>query len=258
MGGLALLLGTLATVAACGAPAGPPTAAVVLRQAQNAPITDLRFTANGTFASALGALLGGQNGASGSTLSFQAMVTGTLTTAPKRADLALSFGQQQQAQSAQGVAVEIITDAATQTGYVRLPGLAQLGLGANQWLKLPLDGVTGYLDPALFSNFEQLTHATMVGSETIGGVAVYHLRGTQQLPQGLGSASEDFYVRQDNAFPVRVTLQGAVQVPTQVAGGGAGATGSGPAASVQVTISFTGVNTGATVSLPSSSQVVAA
>jgi hypothetical protein len=230
---------------------------MVLRQAQSAKITDLRFTASGTFASALGALLGGQNDTTSSTLSFRATVTGTLTTTPERADLALSLGQQQQSsgQSAQGVAVEIITDAATQAGYVRLPILASLGLGTDQWLRLPLDGVASYLDPALFTNFEQLTHATLVDSETIGGVAVYHLRGTQQLPQGLGSASEDFYVRQDNAYPVRVALQGAVQVPTQVTGG-SGGTATGPAASVQVTISFTGVNTGTAIALPSSSQVV--
>ncbi len=231
---------------ACGVPSGPPTAASVLRQAQTAKITDLSFTATGTFASSLGAILGGQS-ADGASLSFQADVTGTLTTAPQRAHLALALGQQQ------GVAVEIITDAASQTGYVRLPVLAQVGLDTGQWIAVPLDGLASYLDTSIFINFEHLTKATLVGSETIQGVAVYHLRGAQQLQAGIGSATEDFYVRQDNAYPVRVSIQSAVTTPTQATDGASA--GSRPAATVKVIITFTGVNTGSTIALPSGSQV---
>ncbi len=243
---VALLLGALA-LPACGVPPAPPTAASILRQAQTAKITDLHFTATGTFASSLAALLGGQS-ADGSTFTFQAAVTGTLTTAPRRAELALLVGQEQ------GVALQIITDAATQTGYVRLPALAPVGLGPNWWIHVPLDGLATYLDPSLFTNFEQLSQPTLVGAETIRGIAVYHLHGAQQLASGIGSTTEDFYVRQEGAYPVRVGIHGAVTVPTPASD----TTGAGgrPAASVQVTIDFTSVNSGLTIALPPSSQVV--
>jgi len=233
-------------LSACGVPSGPPTAASVLRQAQTAKITDLRFTATGTFASSLSAILGGQS-ANGSSFSFQAEVTGTLTTTPRRTHLALALGQKQ------SVAVEIITDAATQTGYVRLPFLAEVGLDTGQWIAVPLDGLATYLDTSIFTDFEQLTQATLVGTETIQGVAVYHLRGAQQLQAGIGEATEDFYVRQDNAYPVRVTIQGTVNAPTRATDNTNAS--SRPAATVKVNITFTGVNTGNAIALPSGSQV---
>jgi hypothetical protein len=238
------LFGALAFVlilAACGSQP-VPTAAFVLHEAQTAKITDLSFTAAGTFASSLGATLNGQSGG-GSDLTFQANLTGKITMSPQRADLALSLGR------GQGVAIEIITDAATQTGYVRLPALDQAG--AAQWISVPLGDLASYLDTSIFTNFEHVTQAKMIGPDTINGAAVYHLQGKQQLQQGTGSATEDFYVRQDNAYPVRVVVQGSVSVP-DAAGSG---TATGPAASIDVTIDFTGVNTGAAITLPSGSQV---
>lgn len=243
---LAPLVGTLA-LAACAQVYGAPDAATVLREAQAAKITDLSFTATGTFASSLAGALGGQS-ADGSNLSFQADVTGKITMSPQRADIAVSLGQ------GQGVAVEIITDAATQTGYVRIPALAQAGLGSDQWIQVPLDGLATYLDTSIFTNFEHITKATMVGPDTINGVAVFHLKGSQQLQQDLGNVTEDFYVRQDNTYPVRVVIQGSVSVPTQTTGGTG--TGSSPAATVSVTTNFTGVNTGIAIALPSGSQVL--
>jgi hypothetical protein len=235
-------------LAACDVPNTLPDAATVLAQAQTAKITDLSFTATGTFASSLGAVLGG--GSDGSNFSFQADVSGKITMSPQRADLAFSLGQ------GQGVALEIITDAATHNGYVRVPALAQAGLGTGQWIQVPLDGLATYLDTSIFSNFEHIAKATMVGPDTISGVAVYHLRGTQQLQQGVGGATEDFYVRKDNSFPVRVVIHGSVSVPTQATGGTGG--GSAPAATVDVTTNFTGVNTGIAIALPPASQVAGA
>jgi hypothetical protein len=239
------LFGALAfslLLAACGSQP-VPTAAFVLHEAQTAKITDLSFTAAGTFASSLGATLNGQSSSGGSNLTFQASLTGKITMSPQRADLALSLGQ------GQGVAIEIITDAATQTGYVRIPALDQAG--AAQWISLPLGNLASYLDTSIFTNFEHLTQAKMVGPDTINGTAVYHLQGKQQLQQGTGSATEDFYVRQDNAYPVRVVIQGSVSVPDATGSG----TATGPAASIDVTIDFTGVNTGAAITLPAGSQV---
>lgn len=236
---------SVGTLAGCGGPAPLPSAATVLREAQAAKITDLKFTATGTFASSLGPALTG--GADGSNLSFQATVTGTITTAPRRMDLRLALGQDQQ------VALEVITDASTGTAYVRVPFLDEIDPGINLWIRVPLDGLPAYLDPSIFTNFEQVTRPTMVGADTIGTVAVYHLKGAQQLQSSVGSASEDFYVRQDNTFPVRVTIQGAVTVP----GLAGDSTSTGGHASVQVTTDFTAVNTGLSIALPSSDQIIA-
>jgi hypothetical protein len=238
------LFGALAftlILAACGSQP-LPTAAFVLHEAQTAKITDLSFTAAGTFASSLGATLNGQS-SGGSDLTFQASLTGKITMSPQRADLALSLGQ------GQDVAIEVITDATTQIGYVRIPALDQAG--AAQWISLPLGDLGSYLDTSIFTNFEHVTQAKMVGPDTINGTAVYHLQGKQQLQQGTGSATEDFYVRQDNAYPVRVVIQGSVSVPDATGSG----TATGPAASSDVTIDFTGVNTGAAITLPSGSQL---
>jgi hypothetical protein len=235
----------LAACAAPGAPLGVPDAATVLRDAQAAKINDLTFSGSGTFASSLGGLLGGGTGG-GTDTSVQAYIAGKITMKPQRADLSLASAQ------GQAAFAEIITDTATETGYVNLPILAQAGLGGAGWIAVPLDGLGSYLDTSIFTNFEHVTNPAMVGAEVLNGTQVYHLRGEQQLPQGLGSATEDFYVRRDNSFPVRVIIQGSVSAPSSVTGG----TGSGSTtvASEKATIDFTGVNTGITISLPSGAQ----
>ncbi|MBF6591235.1 MAG: hypothetical protein IVW57_12015 [Ktedonobacterales bacterium] len=245
---LAPLLAVLA-LAACGLPgqSGPVLdAALVLQRTQAASIKDLSFSMKGTFAANLGSLLGSQSGGSG--VSLDGSGTGKITMAPQRADVSLALG------SSGGIAFEFITDAATQTVYAKIPGLSQItgGSNADQWYSLSAGSASALLDTSIFTNFENLTQAKNIGSSTLNGVSVWHLQGKQQYGGAIATATEDFYVRQDNYYPVKVVVSGSATIPTEVAGG-AGVSGS-PGATINITIDFTGVNSGTTITLPSGSQ----
>jgi hypothetical protein len=231
------------TLSACGFPganAQTLDAQTVLLRAQSAAINDLTFTADGTFAVDLGGLAQA-TGSSTSTISLDATIAGKITKSPQRADLSLSTSGSQDAM------LEIITDSASQSGYLNVPALGQLlGNSAGGWIKLPIGDVSSVIDTSLFDKFEQLTEAKNVGSDSIGGVSVWHLQGKQTFDGA--NATEDFYVRQDNYYPVKVVVKGDASVPTAVAGGAGGA-----GATVNVTINITKINSGLTIALPATS-----
>lgn len=223
------LLGAVAlmSLAGCGLPGAsafggsPPDAATILQRTQSAKITDVSFTLTGTLTASL------DPNTQGLKASFDG--TGKMTISPKRGDFALNVDA-----NSNKLPIEVITDSSGDAGYLNLSSLlAQLGVPAGYWLKLPLGSVANYVsDPTAFTNFMQITKPTLVGSETLNGVSVYHLEGQQQAAS-VATATEDFYVRQDNYYPVRVDLHGnAVAV-------------------ANATLNFTAVNSGLNIDLPS-------
>jgi hypothetical protein len=88
------------------------------------------------------------------------------------------------------------------------------------------------------TGYESLQNAKLVGAETLNGVNVWHLTGTGN--SGGSNVAYDLYVRQDNYYPVKLV-------------GKSSGTDQGT-----LTIDFTGVNTGATISLPPADQVQSA
>jgi hypothetical protein len=229
---------------ACGLPGAStqtPSAATVLADVQSANIKDMTFTANGTLSFDLGSLAGA-TGSAGTNLSADGSLAGKITSSPQRADLALTVGSE---------SFEVVTDAATQHGYISSPLLSQLfsslGSGSSSCIALPIGNLATVVDTNAFTNFESLTQAKNIGSDNVNGASVWHLQGKQQYNGA--TATEDFYVRQDNSYPVRVVITGNANAPI---GGTSG--GSNPSANAKITIDFTHVNSGITISLPTNCQ----
>jgi hypothetical protein len=214
----------LASCAIPGASAQTLDAQTVLQRTQAAAIKDITFSADGTVALDLGSLAQA-TGSSSSSVSVDTSISGKITTSPQRADLTASL---------QGFSVEVITDAATKNLYLKL---------GDQWLPVPAGDLSTVLDPTLFTKLEQLTQAKNIGSDNINGTSVWHLQGQQTFDGA--SATEDFYVRQDNYYPVKVTVKGNASVPTEVANGAGGA-----GATANITINVTNVNSGISIALP--------
>ncbi|HEX6122623.1 MAG TPA: hypothetical protein VFY89_05655, partial [Ktedonobacterales bacterium] len=130
---------------------------------------------------------------------------------------------------------------------INVPALGQLlGDSGTNWIKLPIGEVSSVLDTSVFDKFEQLTEAKNVGADTLNGVSVWHLQGKQTY-SGI-SATEDFYVRQDNYYPVKIVLKGDGSVPTEIAG-----SADAPSATVNITITVAKINSGLTIALPAAS-----
>jgi hypothetical protein len=232
---------TALLLAACGLPGSSqdPSAATVLAAAQAVNIQDLSFTGTAALTLDLGALTGSSGGGA-TNFTFNGNITGEITSSPQRADLTLTASQTELA--------KITTDAATKTGYVNVPALSGLsGSAGNSCFQLPLDSVSSVLDTSIFSKFEKISNAKNIGSDSIGGVAVWHLQGNQTY--GGATVTEDFYVRKDNSYPVRVVITGSASAPSS---GGS----SGPSGSITFTIDITHVNSGITISLPASCTTI--
>jgi hypothetical protein len=226
VGGLLVLAGTLA-LCACSAPglgAAKPTpdARTILADAAKIQYKDIEFklTLSGT--------------SSGSAASGDG--SGIITTSPKRAKISfnLSSGGQQ-------IAFDTIEDIDGNTVYVKFNSALLPGIPTDKWIKASAGGafssLTSAFDANQITNFNEMSNAILKGSETVDGVQVWHLSGTESSSGT--TASVDFYVRQDNNNPYKVVVH---------------ATGSTAA---DVTITYTGINTGATVDLPPADQVVA-
>lgn len=227
-------------VSGVGGATATPDAATILQRAQAASgqIRDATFTMK-LDTSSLGTPFSGTG-------------NGKVTTSPKRADIAFNFTV-----SGQQVNLEIITDAATSTGYLKFSGLSVPGFPADKWKQVPL-GTAANLgaDPSQFTDFGKLKNPTLVGVEQLNGTAVYHLKatlnasdlGTATAGTPTGSAvataaagnsfTYDLYFRQDNYQPVRIAFQ------------------SSGAAAVSAQVDFTAINSGATIDLPPADQVV--
>lgn len=220
----------LLSLAACAGPAGlgapptptaTPTVPQILDHAKNAKIKDTTFQLNfqGT---ALGEAVSGTG-------------SGTVTTSPNRAEIKLTL-------SAQGTTftLDTIADNDTKTSYTKLSGLNLPGLDGSKWIKAPLTGGSSSLiDTSQFTDYSSLRDAKLVGVETVNGQKVWHLRGTASPSSGDTSASgtEDLFISQDKYYPVQEKIH---------------TTGT---AAADITLTFTAVNSGATVALPPADQI---
>jgi hypothetical protein len=142
--------------------------------------------------------------------------TGILTTQPYRQDITLTT-------SADGVTIplELLTDG--QTLYTR-------ATGSTTWRQQPADATTRFLE-------ENLSAPTLIGSETLGGVAAWHLRGTLSAsdPQN----TEDLWLRKDNYLPLKSILHAA----------------SGDGTAITATLTFSKWNTGAKITPPAKTAI---
>jgi hypothetical protein len=231
LGGMLLATGALA-LAGCSitglaskpsTPTATPSAATILEDAVNAQKTqtkDVEFSMNMNLTS------------SGTTINGN--LTGTETASPQRVDIVITNF------TVAGVQLsgEIITDTATKSVYVKFTGSGIPEFPQGQWIKTSGGSSSNLLpiDPTQFSDLSQLHGATLKGSETLDGIAVWHLQATKTVS---GSTTQvDIYIRQDNNQLYELV---------------ANATGT---ASGSVTLKITGVNTGAMINLPPASQVV--
>lgn len=121
----------------------------------------------------------------------------------------------------QQVALDIITDDATKTTYTRIPMLS------DKWSK------SATTSSSEFGNLD-IKNAKLIGTETVNGTVCYHLQGTSSSGS---STTGDYWVSQDKYYPVKMSAK--------TSDGG------------QFTMTFTGINSGATIDLPADTQVAA-
>ena len=211
-------------VRATATPTFVVTAASVLQHAQSVKFTDvtLTMTLDGSLLGGLGSL-GGQTGASG-----PMTMTIKTTTNPKRADVTMSFTVNGQQSS-----IEMLSDDKTNTTYTRFtPALIP---GDDKWTKSSGMGLTSVYDPSLYVNFSAVQYPTLVGQETLNGIAVWHVKAQSSF--GNDKANEDIYVRADTFEPyqLKYTISGATNE--------------------SVTMTFVAINSHLTIALPPASQV---
>lgn len=155
----------------------------------------------------------------------------------------------------------VIVDYATQTGYIKMSGAGFPGATSGKWYKMPFASVGGLgADTSMYLDYSKLKNAKLIGSETINGVPVWHLRAQENLNQAVpgsavgagssagsndvsGTATLDYYFRQDNYRPVKI-----VMASTDTMSGLGTATMSGE-------MDFTAFNTGISIALPPASEV---
>jgi hypothetical protein len=154
------------------------------------------------------------------------------------------------------ISASMILDTPTSTFYFKF-GSPGFGVPANVWYKDSTTGTFGSTFSGMVgtfstcATFNNLSDATLAGSDTVHGVAVWHIKGTETAagpcgssssstgtgtsisPTSSGSASVDVYVRQSNYYPVKATI----------AGDGA-----------NTTFTYTSVNTGLTITLPANAK----
>jgi hypothetical protein len=155
--------------------------------------------------------------------------TGMLTTQPKRTAVAYRL--------VSGAAVDDnqdIVDFATDTDYSKNSLLMP---DSSKWFPVRMTASIFDVPTAPFA-YLQLADATLIGSELVTGVAVWHVRGT--LADRGETGVIDAYLQQDTYLPVRL-----VQHVTDASG-------------TEVdTFVFTTVNTAVTIALPPPDQVQA-
>jgi hypothetical protein len=261
-------------LAACGTSTAkaPPTAAELLQSATNAlnlngtstssdAIKDLTFDTKFTIDMDLSGLTGTPSASATPTATSVTMTMtakGKQTQDPRRAQMDM-----QMALLGQNVTMSIIMDYAGSAGYVNAAGLGALAgssaTSSKPWYKVSgswLSSLGG--DTSMYMDLSKLKDAKMIGGETINGVKVWHLRATQDLSQALpgaggaatGAGSDasmkvtmDYFFRQDNSWPVKVTV-----------GGTASLAGLG-SLKLNAEMNFTAINTGVKITLPDPSEV---
>jgi hypothetical protein len=224
--GLLGLIGVLVLIG-CNAPGvsvpvAPPSAQTILQKVQKAQFNDATFTLNVT---------GSFSGTSGSGTG-----TGKITKHPERSDINLTIlldGQQ--------VTLEVITDVATSSEYSKISGSPIPGFG-DMWIKSPLGSTSSTpVDTSQITSYlNGVSNVTLVGSDTVDGTAVWHIKGTtsQSATTQTGeSGTTDMYVTKDRYLPKKV-----VETLTGSAAG-------------TFTLLFTSYDTGITIDLPPADQV---
>jgi outer membrane lipoprotein-sorting protein len=230
VGSLLVLLGTLA-LSACGIsglgaapkPTATPDAKTILANVEKVQYKDLEFKM--TIAStATGATAVSGDG------------SGTITKSPKRAKISFNLTS-----SGQQIAFDTIEDFDGNAVYIKFSTALFPGIPTDKWIKTSTGGtlssLTSAFDTSQFTDFSQVSNATLKGAETVDGIQVWHLTGTESSSGS--TATIDFYIRQDNNYPYKFVAH------------------STGASAADVTVTFTGINTGATVDLPTADQVVA-
>jgi hypothetical protein len=190
VGGLLVLVGTLA-LSACGLPtqiaAKPtptPNAQTILANVAKIVYKDIEF--NLTVAG------------SSSTAGASGTGSGVITTSPKRAKISFSLTS-----GGQQIAFDTIEDIDGNTVYIKFSTALFPGIPTDQWIKASAGGtlssLTSAFDPSQLTNFSQMSNATLKDSETVDGVQVWHLTGTDTSNGSTSNA--DLYIRQDNNEP---------------------------------------------------------
>jgi hypothetical protein len=200
-----------------------------------------------------------------------ATATGKETLQPRRTQMdmatAMDIPGLSELTGGQSVTMSMIVDYASQTGYIK-SSLFDSMLGASsdapkKWYAISFATADGLgADTSMYIDYSTLKDAKLIGSETINGVAVWHLRATKNIDQsapGLGAASArmtagsniglnattDYYFRKDNYRPVKVLITGS---DTFSDAGTMTMTMNGE-------MDFTSFNTGISITLPAPSDV---
>lgn len=223
---LPVLLAAAFVLAGCGvggggaaAPTATPNAATIIQRAESVKINDTAFTLT------LSGTAGGQT--------ISGTATGKLTKSPPRNDITFNLTA-----NSQQLVFETITDGTTNTTYTMFTQPAVLATG--KWTKTASSSSASPFDASQFTDYSQIKNPTLVGKDTINGVAVWHLTGQDTAAGETGNV--DLYVRQDNYYPVEIKGQA-----------------SSSETNLNITLIFTSVNTGnISISLPPASQVQSA
>lgn len=202
--------------------------------------------------------------------------TGQETLAPRRTQMDMAMTMDIPGLSGltggQALTMNTIVDYDSQTGYIKSPLFDSLLKASSDspetWYKMSFASVGGLgADTAMYIDYSKLKNAKLIGSETINGVAVWHLRATEDIEQsapGLGAISArttagsvglnvttDYYFRKDNYRPVKVLIAGT---DTLAGSGTPSASGAGTM-TMNGEMDFTSFNTGISISLPPPSEV---
>jgi hypothetical protein len=233
--------------AACGQPAAPtttlPSAATLLQQATKADYHDVTFTIAFTITT------------QGQTVTGTG--SGEATKTPERMQAQLQFPITLRGKSMQ-FAFDTITDMTTNATYTKITGVPGV---STRWTKSSLtSGGASPIDVNSLTDYGTLQNAKTIGAETIDGVAVWNVQGTApaatptpakatatptKTPKATATAAAtasptaaaepttvDVYLRQDNSYPVKATVQMAGSTPGTV------------------TLTFTKFNSGVSITLP--------
>ncbi len=230
-GALVALAGVL-SLAACALPGvnATPDAAVILKNVQAVQINDaaFSFSYSGKLSNDAATFLN---------TNFSVSATGTLTGSglgkitanPQRADITFNVPI-----SNVQVPIDLLYDGSTKTVYAGSTLISTLaGSSTKTWFQLSLSQLGGF-DVTPFLNYTQILNVSVVDTNSLNGVSVYHLQGTESATS---SATIDLYVRQDNYNPVRAVIT----LNTLIVG--------------TATLDFTGINTGFTITPPTADQI---
>src|SRR5262249_6022715 len=151
-------------------------ATTILAQVQKIQLKDASF--NASFTGTLSSQLGGSSSSRATGAG-----SGKITASPKRADVALNLD----AGSVQ-LPIEALLNAELGDVYLTSPFISALLGGGGAWVKLSLgsgngggNGAGGFsagdFDITQVLDFTQLVNVSLVGSESLSGIPVYHLKG---------------------------------------------------------------------------------